>query len=476
MDQLNQILHGDCLELLKQLPGECVDSCVSDVPYGLGKKEPTPEEILQYLQGADLNMGGDFMGKDWDIPSIPVWKEVYRVLKPGSYLTIFGGTRTFDLISMGLRMAGFICRDTIADEFPAHLEILEHLGPVEMELPILQWVYSSGMPKSTNISLYLDKKKGLNPDSKNYVPISDEAKALKHLGSGLKPSWEPILVFRKPFKGTLVSNVLAHGTGALNIDGTRVKHASKADFEGHKKQVEAIKAKGGVRGNSWKNDSDLSGANEVTEAGRWPANLTLTHTQECVFQEEEDTSSWRCVPGCPIREMDNLSGDRPSTLTGRADPNKSHSHPGSEFNSNSTFLGERTHHSNVYADSGGASRFFQQFDGVPFRYMPKANRKEAGCGVFKVLHPTPKPVKLMQYLVRLVTPKGGLVLDPFCGSASTCHAAVLEGMNYLGIERDKESWEEATRRMSIVHEIIQEEQDAQDLYLTAMDIEVVRRS
>src|SRR5690606_16498389 len=147
------------------------------------------------------------------------------------------GTRTWDLISLGLRSAGFEKRDTIADNHPA-----------------LQWVYASGMPKSTNVGKAIAKLE----------EATDEQKKSTHgLGSGLKPSWEPILVFRKPFKGSLTKNVLTYGTGALNIDATRVKHSSTQDFENHKKQVESVQARGGVRGDSWKNSSDLSGANDV---------------------------------------------------------------------------------------------------------------------------------------------------------------------------------------------------------------------
>lgn len=692
MEFENKLLHGPCLDLLRELPDECIDSCVSDVPYGLGPKDPTPEQILDYLNGGELDTGGDFMGKRWAIPSVNVWKEIYRVLKPGGYVFVFGGTRTFDLISLGLRMAGFEYRDTVNN--------------LKVELPNLAWTYGSGMPKSVDVQYNVSQKVGLclSPDNASHVVLpptltpvqSEEGKAsiavglariqpegvpvlltglgkggvssvqmaillsesqggtnsnidwlclstwvdllepmkmsitemeiiqiigskiwnllveqtisanitrrkktrpngckcpalpvvsissdgsmnredipmlsapegatlkdfvnrLKGTGSNLKPAWEPILLFRKPFKGTIVDNVLKHGTGALNIDVSRVKHASQKDLEDHKKQVDAVKAKGGKRGKSWKNSSDLSGAEDVKEGGRWPANLLMTHAPGCVHvgtkEENPSTESqsstaeygggsqsiWQCVPGCPVAEMDAQSGNRPSTLTGRADPNQSHAHPGTEFNPNSTFLGERTHHSAVYADSGGASRFFKQFDGVPFRYIPKANRKDAGCGEFEVKHPTLKPVKLMQYLISLVTPpkvfvcphyhdhknrevvprvqepihaqeegagyaeknprqtseettktskmpslqrsdrsgrecsccgslmieKPGIVLDPYCGSGSTCHAAYLEGFRYVGMERDKESWEEACRRMEIVHRIVDEERAVEDLY------------
>ena len=417
--------------------------------------------------------------------------------------------------------------------------------------------------------------------------LPPELRQVQGVGSGLKPSWEPILLFRKPLDGTLGNNVLTHGTGGLNIDATRVRHASKADFEAHKAGVDAIKEKGGSRDKSWKNSSDLCGANEVQEGGRWPANVLLEHTPACrclgstqvrgshaaVAKGEppvskgtyrttdrvygsyapkpttshvgldglEVTEAWKCAEGCPVRELNEQSGDRPSTLTGRADPESSHKHPGTEMNPNSAFLGERTHLSRVYADQGGAarfftqfegqgtewecvdgcpvkvlaeqgvasghhpnghrgtavdhtdrenrvygrlnaltrcpdlhgdsgtvSRFFSQFDGVPFKYVPKANRKEAGCGEFEVQHITLKPLSLIRWLVKLVTRKGGVVLDLYCGSGTTPHAAVLEGMQYVAIERDSVNHAEAVRRLEIVLQQDQERRDAEELHEFAM--------
>lgn len=818
---IDQILLGDCLDVLRTLPDASVDSVVCDPPYGLGNKDPSPENIFMYVLGASvLDTGGDFMGSGWSIPPVPVWREVYRVLKPGGHVLSFAGSRTADLIGIGLRMAGFESRDSIARMFPT-----------------LYWTYGSGMPKSHSIGPAIDKKLG---------PESKEAAQWEGWGSGIKPAAEPILVFRKPLEGTLANNVLKYGTGGLNIDATRVRHASKDDFEAHKKGVDAIREKGGSRDKSWKNASDLSGANEVTTSGRWPANLLLEHvpyaewwrlradiselqrqetfayygveqtlsamrgahlgdpldsgkaevllksvrgafttgpsatedglgvaampamprairsatglgsarSEEVLLEEvpraverrqtvqagqtsharssredegrcdgevpprefepvegrtlyiragvrlchggssaraaegsgstdgpeseEQDvhpgaprggggnlgstnpkrrgrasrkrrkdgqssrepggglpqgsqpgpprdreqggsarspvgaatggelglevrgdlvaehlsplftfsrvegcrkvgtkeiaphpqgpdrfqkTSGggfseaygnqiaaddpevlpvWDCADGCPVAALDAQSGDRPSTLTGRADPNGSHEHPGTEMNPNSTFLGERTHLSRVYADAGGASRFFTQLDGaawecaegcpvkelqeqgvamgshaagnkgetnhvsgkgyggafkpmtnnpdyhadeggvdrffsqfeaegeVPFKYIAKANRKEAGCGEFEVEHVTLKPLALMRWLVRLVTRKGGVVLDPYAGSGSTCHAAVLEGMHFIGIERDEKSHAEATKRLEIVLRRDQERKDEEETYAFMM--------
>jgi len=410
----------------------------------------------------------DFMGYEWEIPPVAVWKEVYRVLKPGGYVLAFAGTRTFDIMSIGIRAAGFENRDTVASQF----------GP-----SVLQWVYGSGMPKSHNVSKALDKlmeverevvgntrgKEGQNgnkfmrrdgndsEDTKGcgaYVvgakqvdidipvtaPATDEVKKWQGYGTALKPAWEPIVMFRKPLEqATVAKQVLATGTGAINVDASRVKHASKADLEKHAKGVQAIKERGGSMENSWKNSSDLSGANDVTDAGRWPANVLMVHSDGCVKGE-----SWQCVGCCPVLALDTQSGDRPSTLTGRADPCESHQHPATARPE--AFFGNiKGGIGNVYADSGGASRFFQQFEGqpeieVPFYYSAKSSKKDKTAGgKVENLHPTPKPTALMAYLIKMVTPEGGLVLDPYCGSGTTCVAATQQGFQFVGIERD-EQW------------------------------------
>lgn len=505
---IDTIVHGRCLDVLKSLPDESVDSINTDPPYGLGTKEPSVEEIIAYLQGSSLDMGGEFMNKDWEIPSVLVWKECFRVLKPGGFLFVFAGTRTQDIMSIGIRAAGFENRDIIDAE----------QGP-----PIIRWLRAQGMPKSTDISKQIDKKagaerevvgtkKGVGGENLNdlvrgskkvrkttepggkgvgaygtgakqvsvdipvTVAATDEAKEWEGWGTALKPYWEPILMFRKPVaENTVAEQVLKTGTGGLNIDGARIKHSSPEDFEKHKAGVDAIKARGGSMGNSWKNSSDLSGANDVTTAGRWPPNVLFVHSDGCQkvgtktvkaptinrFDDgakpfgggagheytstqtgdengEEEVGVWDCHPSCPIGQLNAQSGvtvSRPDLRSGGALDTRE---MGWRFKRNPSALN----------DSGGASRFFANFD--PFVYVPKPSQSEKNDGLEfgdENEHPTVKPVKLMRYLVKLNTRKGGIVLDPYCGSGTTCVAAVAEGMHFIGIEKDEASVRTAQGRV-----------------------------
>jgi len=530
----NEIVLGDCLDVLKQLPDNSIDSVVTDPPYGLGNHEPTVEEIIAYLQGESLAHGGDFMGANWEIPSVAIWRECFRVLKPGGHLLSFGGTRTWDLISLGLRAAGFENRDTIAEDHPG-----------------LQWKHGQGFPKSLNIGKAIDKSKGaerevlghreggfgnkpgnegggedetalwlnkapttkdVRTNASSTVPVTApatlEAEQWEGWGTALKPSWEPILVFRKPVEGTITENVLKHGTGGINIEGTRVRHASPEDFEKHKAMVDRLKEQGGSLGDSWKNSSDLSGANEVKTAGRWPPNAVMVHAEGCKrvgtmrvtprsgshaangsssersypsrglvyapagnktttspIAEDgfETVEAWECVEGCPVKALDEQTGVTSSGAMKREVP-------AYEGESITGFLRGQSGPSNQHGDSGGASRFFPQFEGqappeAPFLYTGKATKREATIdGQVPNKHPTKKPLALMQWLVRLVTPKKGICLDPFCGSGSTCVAAIEEGMRFIGIEKDADFYADTVKRVRFVLQKEQGEQDQRDMF------------
>jgi len=297
------LIHADCLDAMREMPEASIDAVVTDPPYGWS-----------------------FMGRGWDhgVPGVEFWREALRVTKPGGHIVAFGGPRTFHRLTCAIEDAGWEVRDC------------------------LSWLYGSGFPKSLDVSKSLDKAAGAERDvlgthtgsgmtRANAVqgaqqrlttewpiysatPVTDAARQWNGWGTALKPAWEPIILARKPLVGTVASNVLAHGTGAINVDGCRI-------------------------------------GTESTR-GRWPANVAL----------DEEAA---------------------------------------------VMLGE-------------PSRFF---------YVAKASRRERGAGN---THPTVKPQALMRMLVRLVTPPGGTILDPFAGSGTTGIAAHLEGFDATLVEKQAE--------------------------------------
>lgn len=356
--------HGDCLAVLKTMPDASVDSIVTDPPYGLA-----------------------FMGKKWDydVPSVEIWAECLRVLKPGGHLLAFAGTRTQHRMAVRIEDAGFEIRDMIA------------------------WVYGSGFPKSLDVSKAIDKAAGAkrkvvgpNPNSRpNMVrveasvlaprvdapltaPATKAARKWQGWGTALKPALEPITVARKPLIGTVAENVLAHGTGALNVDGCRVPGALEGD------PTRFAKTDGGEF--IYKFDN----APTVRAEGRWPANLIHDNSEEVVG-------------------LFPVTGASKAAPRGGTNPNPmdwGKSRPDGQI--------AKGHNDN----GGSAARFF---------YCAKASKRDRGEGNS---HPTVKPTDLMRYLCRLVTPPGGTVFDPFMGSGSTGKAAKLEGFNFIGIELD----------------------------------------
>lgn len=477
------VLHGDCLDLLRgvsvthanpfhhieylEVPDGGFHAVICDPPYGLGTREPTVTEILAYLSGESvLDTGGDFMGHDWQIPSVAVWKECFRVLRPGGHLLVFAGTRTMDLISVGIRAAGFGNRDTIASEFG---------------VTCLQWVTGQGFPKSTNVKKAM-LKAGVDPEI-----------AAKHegLGTALKPSWEPILVFRKPIEEkTVAEQVLKTGTGGLNIDACRV---GLAGIEDHTTAGPAII---GTEGSAIYGKG-AAGVNQIQQArldmglnprydskGRWPANIIFTHAEGCKiighkkvpapvinrftdgmkpfgegaghsFESEqmgdengmEEVPVYECVEGCPSKKLDEQGGGLKS---GEVKPH--HMRNNSEQVSRGGYGGGYGDSSLMgYGDKGGASRFFGQFQpDAPFFYCAKASKSERnkGLGAGGNTHSTVKPLALMRWLIRLVTPKGGTILDPFGGSGTTAVAACQEGRDVVVIEREWKWVEVAKKRIA----------------------------
>lgn len=370
------ILIGDCLEVMKTLDANSVDSIVTDPPYGLS-----------------------FMGKRWDydVPSTEIWAECLRVLKPGGHLLAFAGTRTQHRMAVRIEDAGFEIRDMIA------------------------WVYGSGFPKSLDVSKAIDKAagverevvgesarhvgkktqrlEGLNgtstfaetPGMGAYItaPVTDAARQWQGWGTALKPALEPITVARKPLIGTVAGNVLTHGTGALNIDGCRVPGALEGD------PMRFAKTDGGEF------VARFDAAPVVRMEGRWPANLIHDGSDEVLAAFPETAPSKAANRG--IQQRYDVSS--PETARPKAGTDTARGHD----------------------DNGGsAARFF---------YCAKASKADRGEANG---HPTVKPTALMRYLCRLVTPVGGKVMDPFMGSGSTGKAATLEGFDFIGIELDPE--------------------------------------
>jgi site-specific DNA-methyltransferase (adenine-specific) len=332
----SKILVGDCLERLKEIPDCSVDSVVTDPPYGLS-----------------------FMRKRWDydVPSVEVWAECLRVLKPGGHVLAFGGTRTQHRMAVRIEDAGFEIRDIIA------------------------WVYGSGFPKSHNLDGKWDG-----------------------WGTALKPALEPITVARKPLVGAVASNVLEYGTGALNIDGCRVEPTGESrERVGEPSQERRYTDAGGT------NFAATPGIRGGNPSGRWPANLI------------HDGS-------------DEVTSLLPTTMSASEKY-------GTRSSSTAIFgSGQKIQKTDARGGSGigSAARFF---------YCAKASKRDRGEGNN---HPTVKPTDLMRYLCRLVTPPGGLVLDPFMGSGSTGKAASLEQFRFVGIEREAQYAQIAENRISAV--------------------------
>lgn len=351
-----KLMLGNCLDTLKTLEDNSVDSIVTDPPYGLA-----------------------FMGKKWDydVPSVEIWAECLRVLKPGGHLLAFAGTRTQHRMAVRIEDAGFEIRDMIA------------------------WVYGSGFPKSLDVSKAIDKNagaerevvgfdekkaarfaSGLKSQNKGWErpwmkepdalerkgnitsPSTDAAKQWQGWGTALKPALEPITVARKPFRGTVAANVLEHGTAALNIDACRV-------------------------GN---------------EPGRWPANLIHDGGEPAQLLGEAARFFY-----CPKASKK----DRDEGLT------KVKGSTGDKGNG----LGR-------VCETCQAPQLKPELCSCEVKSWVNPEKKNN--------HPTVKPTALMRYLCRLVTPPGGTVLDPFMGSGSTGKAAMLEGFDFIGCELDED--------------------------------------
>jgi site-specific DNA-methyltransferase (adenine-specific) len=460
------IIHGDCIEAMRELADDSVDAIVCDPPYGLefmGKEwdsfkqtpnawatrdkseDLTGKSSSPFLAAAVNKFAAGLLFQQW----CTMWTtEALRVLKPGGHLLAFGGTRTWHRLAVAVEDAGFEIRDSIA------------------------WLYGSGFPKSLDVSKAIDKAAGATREvvgARAYTspkmdagqgvsglrvtggfageyegervavpitaPATPEAEQWQGWGTALKPAFEPVVVGRKPFKGNVAANVLAHGTGAINIDACRIGTTDNLGggvYSGEFRRTGALnidatrigngdgiasaggtRRSGGIMGES----TPLGGWEPTPGQGRWPANVVLDESQAAALDEQSGYQ-------------------KDGTHVGR-------NRNGAEV-SNEIYGARLKDTRDVgYGAGGGASRFFKvapidELD-ARFKYCAKAPKKERPVVVDadgkSHSHPTTKPLTLMRWLVRLVTPPGGVVLDPFAGSGTTVEAALLEDFRVIGIER-----------------------------------------
>jgi DNA modification methylase len=402
------IVEGDCVEAMRAMPECSVDAVVCDPPYGLefmGKQWDAPwrtgDGFRRSRNPADVGRDDAFGRASARAPEYraglgfqqwcEAWaREALRVLKPGGHLLAFGGTRTYHRLACAVEDAGFEIRDCLAwlygSGFPKSLDVskaIDKAAGAEREV-VGRHVQAQGEPSRAAMNAAMDGSLGWQYDLT--APATPDAERWQGWGTALKPAHEPIVLARKPLSGTVSANVLAHGTGALNVDGCRIGE------------------------------------------GRWPANVCLD--PEAAAMLDEQTGS---VGGnhCPkdASGTNAVYGD----FAQRPD---------------SSLVG--------YGDSGGASRFLYVaksssaernagLDGFEATFSPTMGNGIGGkehdpetATPKRNTHPTVKPIELMRWLVRLVTPPGGTCLDPFTGSGTTGCAAVLEGFRFVGIEREPE--------------------------------------
>ena len=402
-----KIYNGSMLDMLEVIEQNSIDSIICDPPYELG-----------------------FMGEKWDSSGIAfqpkTWEKCLKVLKPGGYLLAFGGSRTFHRIACAIEDAGFEIRDTI------------------------MWLYGVGFPKSYNISKGIEAKEKYGK-RKEFKPNTQLAKQWQGWGTALKPAYEPIIVARKPFKTSIIENIMKYGVGGINIDECRVGDeiiggGTMPDLRDvGKKSKEAI----GIDKLSFGQVSNAKRKEYKTHKGRFPANVIHDGSEEVISGFPETKSTYE-------------------------EPNNKHSFKG---NKDAFQYGYKMRYGSGFNDSGSASRYFytaktskkdreEGLEALPeglLRRMrpdkddnnPTGLNKEARFApvVRKNTHPTVKPTELMQYLVRLVSPKGATILDPFMGSGSTGKAAMFENRErdanykFIGIDLEKKYCEIAQARI-----------------------------
>lgn len=460
-----RLLFGDCRETLAELEADSLDALVTDPPYGLSDKPPDLTEILpHWLRGDDAeHTGKGFMGREWDrfVPGPATWREVLRVLKPGAYGVVFAGSRTQDLMSVSLRLAGFEVRDTLfwlyGSGFPKSLDVGKAVDAQDRAeearrraLQFTAWMRSTGVPAAalseatgTNMgghwrtdaaqpriptpelfelvrpllppvpseieALVHDRavesenlaaravvgirvdgasSRGdravpvLNGNGVHYytAPYTPEAKRWGGYGTALKPAYEPIILVRKPMPGTVAANVLRYGTGAIDVAGCRVP-----SDEQHREKCASVVGLSSNRSGACFGEWSGARGDSYDERGRWPANI---------ITDGLEGEEWaRYFYSAKASRRDREEGCEALEAVRRSDGRE------------------------------------KDIENPRLRTTERHNR-----------HPTVKPTDLMRWLVRLVTPHDGQVLDPFAGSGSTGKAAILEGKRPVLCEMTPAYW------------------------------------
>lgn len=425
-----QLFHGNSLNILKTIPDNSIECIVSDPPYGIA-----------------------FMGKDWDktLPPAEIWAECFRVLKPGGYILAMSATRTYHRLAVQLEDLGFIVH------------------------PMIGWIFASGFPKATDLSKQFDKQANAKRKVIGKSPHSNQNIKNNHLHAGhsndrlqlditapstklakewdgwkyglqsLKPALEPIFMGQKPIsEKRMTDNIKKHGVGAVNIDACRVEFKSEKDKKSATFGSQPIISSKGIEGGNGTFAGYISGVNntdiQANPLGRFPANLIHDGSEAVILEFPNSKST---VPS-------------PSQKNG------------GDFKADNTIgLGLKQIQRTGFNDSGSSARFFftakpskKERDGgleaFPIKKVETRTDKGAGLNLEKGVqpgrnnHPTVKPIALMEYLIKLVCPHNGTVLDPFMGSGTTGLAAKRLDKKFIGIELSKDYFEIAQARINSV--------------------------
>lgn len=452
--ETNVVIHGDCLDVLREMPDNSVDSVVTDPPYGLSR-EPDIEEVLtKWLAGEDYHhRGGGFLGKTWDsfVPRPSVWREVYRVLKPGGHALVFAGTRTQDLMTIALRLAGFEIRD------------------------VIEWLYFSGFPKSLDVGKQFDKRGGVIANFEEFrdaclealkKPGKTRSELQRRLGNYMLSHYltrgsQPAVPVYRDY--VIIRDYLELGDRfdayfKEEAEREKIGENKTKDFSHHKGSMMSKETTEDWSTKTTVIDITAPATDLAKKWDGWGTALKPAHEPIILARKPligtvaENVERWGTgalnIDGCRIP----LNGEKQPTGSGKAGDSIYSQVATSKGNGGNITPENGRFPANIVTTETGA--FWSKYCNVtPEHLSKKASKKDRNSdwrgeeiGTTNS-HPTVKPTDLMEWLVRLVTPPGGIVLDPFAGSGSTLVAAKREGFKYIGIEQEAEYVEIARARV-----------------------------